>query len=528
MSRCAQLHLVTTTIGRIMQQHPTRPALGRGLCLLVALLASLDARGGRVDDERRARRLRTLARAQHDEIRQLLRRLEERSASSAVVPPAPSPAPTRLLEDADFYKRTALVILAHDRADALSACLRACLALKEAPRLGLVAASIDAPAAFERMERAVREVSPRVEVWRQQPTPRGPKAFATTPLAKISAHVLAAVDAAFARSVAFVIVLEDDLRVATDFLRLFELGSLRLVDDLPSTWCVSAWNDNAMLSRAGWRPDSIRRTTYFPGLGWMTSREVWAELREAWPWAPTTGFDHWIRAASPVRRRDCLFPEVPRVRHVATTRSTNVKGDQAARLANFAFWRGEGPSPLDAPLTRAEYDATLASLMARADELVVADVPTLLVQAKSLGLWPTDFRGHRRGVVVLRRPPNRTVLVVDDSSDLLPPGRRRALPPGARVVPADRVGASCDTVCHEDRCRDDLLSLVDDCAVLVAQFPCERGCGHQLGIDLPAYVDDPRQPTHQQCLLSNKAALRSTCAARHPSTRRLCVCLPSK
>jgi len=47
---------------------------------------------------------------------------------------------------------------------------------------------------------------------------------------------------------------------------------------------VSAWNDNG---KAGLVDESapflLYRTDFFPGLGWMLTRDLWLELAPKWP-----------------------------------------------------------------------------------------------------------------------------------------------------------------------------------------------------------------------------------------------------
>jgi hypothetical protein len=40
------------------------------------------------------------------------------------------------------------------------------------------------------------------------------------------------------------------------------------------------------------------------GLGWMIPKTIWSELRERWPSAPTTGWDHWMRLSSTAKGRE--------------------------------------------------------------------------------------------------------------------------------------------------------------------------------------------------------------------------------
>ncbi|KAH8074519.1 alpha-1,3-mannosylglycoprotein 2-beta-N-acetylglucosaminyltransferase [Aureococcus anophagefferens] len=282
-------------------------------------------------------------------------------------------------------------------------------------------------------------------------------------LAKISEHVRAALAEAFrVPGAEFALLLEDDLRVAGDFFDLFAFAAVELRRD-DSLWCASAWNDNAGPAAAGfdWRPGVLRRTTYFPGLGWMVGKATFErDFAAAWPAAPTTGWDHWIRAATRDGGRECLFPEVPRVRHAATGGSTNPRG--------FA----------------------------------------------------------KEGVLVLRRADDVTLYVADARKCAwLAPGERVDRPAAAVTAPARAAGVSCDEACAGRglRCDARLLVFADACAALAAHFPCEAGCGHQLGVELPAYVTSKAEATAGQCLIANGGAT-PTCAAKHRATS-LCVCV---
>ena len=60
-------------------------------------------------------------------------------------------------------------------------------------------------------------------------------------------------------------------------------------------------------------PYGLRRTSYFPGLGWLLPRAVWeGELAGAWP---SSHWDHWMRDPQRSRGRDIVIPEVPRDYH---------------------------------------------------------------------------------------------------------------------------------------------------------------------------------------------------------------------
>ena len=430
--------------------------------------------------------------------------------------------------------RTALVILAHDRVDSLRACVAGVVALKEFSELGAFEVSADAPMSFEAMER----VSGPATFRKHAHVPdrrRGPRGFRSTALAKISEHVFAAVDGAFRENAEMdlAIVLEDDLRVAADFLTLFAVAAPSLEKE-KDAWCVSAWNDNAADSLADWRPSEIGRTHFFPGLGWMVSRRTWTrDLAPHWPAAPTTGWDHWIRTGSKVRQRYCFFPEVPRVRHAQTARSSNVLPAEAKRLERFAFYHGGATtSPLRPPLPTDLYDKTFKDLLGSSSTTAVVlatfpeDLPKL---AKDFALWPSELRGYYKGLVLLRRRQGRVVLVVDRRTcTFLPETQRLTLPDNARIVAANAANQDCHETCRSQnlKCEDHLLRFISaDCDALQKAFPCEHGCGHQLGTELPAYVTSPQEATFGQCLMTNHAK-PSTCDAKHQATVRLCPCIP--
>jgi hypothetical protein len=84
----------------------------------------------------------------------------------------------------------------------------------------------------------------------------------------------------------------------------------------PTLWCVSAWNDNGKAQFLGeprmwvaWgmpvrtkapqqscthteHPAALHRTDFFPGLGWMLTKDVWRELKPKWPPAYAIALSH--------------------------------------------------------------------------------------------------------------------------------------------------------------------------------------------------------------------------------------------
>uniref|UniRef100_A0A914VHJ9 Alpha-1,3-mannosyl-glycoprotein 2-beta-N-acetylglucosaminyltransferase n=1 Tax=Plectus sambesii TaxID=2011161 RepID=A0A914VHJ9_9BILA len=108
------------------------------------------------------------------------------------------------------------------------------------------------------------------------------------------------------------IITEDDLDIADDFFSYF-LSLRRLLREDETIWCISAWNDNGGDTITDRRhSESLYRTDFFPGLGWMLQRKLWLELRESWPEA---FWDDWLRHQDVRKGRSCVRPEVSRTAH---------------------------------------------------------------------------------------------------------------------------------------------------------------------------------------------------------------------
>lgn len=103
----------------------------------------------------------------------------------------------------------------------------------------------------------------------------------------------------------------DDLEIAPDFYEYF-LGTFPLLRADKTIMCVSCWNDNGKKGLIDeFRPDLLYRSDFFPGLGWMMSRELWDEIG---PKFPRAFWDDWIREKEQRLDRVCIRPELPRTR----------------------------------------------------------------------------------------------------------------------------------------------------------------------------------------------------------------------
>ena len=143
-------------------------------------------------------------------------------------------------------------------------------------------------------------------------------------------------------------------------------------------------------------------------------------FKSIWPLAPTTGWDHWIRTVTDDSGLECLHPEVPRVKHAATSGSTNVRGSEASALEQFAF-AGEHSDVhtftldddeaqlrqrvADAPRLSSLDTAALNAIPPGQSRVVVVALPEDHARlSKLLNLWHTEPRGYSKdGLLVLRR-----------------------------------------------------------------------------------------------------------------------------
>jgi hypothetical protein len=103
-----------------------------------------------------------------------------------------------------------------------------------------------------------------------------------------------------------IIIAEDDLLFSPDFYEYLAATAPILETD-PTTFVVSAWNDNGFNGRVS-DIHALRRTEFFPGLGWLLPRKLYkSELEQQWP---TQHWDHWLRSVEVHGTRDIVYPEV--------------------------------------------------------------------------------------------------------------------------------------------------------------------------------------------------------------------------
>uniref|UniRef100_A0A224YSS7 Alpha-1,3-mannosyl-glycoprotein 2-beta-N-acetylglucosaminyltransferase n=1 Tax=Rhipicephalus zambeziensis TaxID=60191 RepID=A0A224YSS7_9ACAR len=107
-----------------------------------------------------------------------------------------------------------------------------------------------------------------------------------------------------------VLIVEDDLELSVDFFEYF-LALHPILKNDPTLFCVSAWNDNGKAGLVADDPELLHRSDFFPGLGWMMTKDMWVEMSHRWPKA---FWDDWIRQPEQRKDRACIRPEVSRTK----------------------------------------------------------------------------------------------------------------------------------------------------------------------------------------------------------------------
>mmetsp|Transcript_21667 Transcript_21667/g.50652 ORF Transcript_21667/g.50652 Transcript_21667/m.50652 type:complete len:791 (+) Transcript_21667:45-2417(+) len=474
-------------------------------------------------------------------------------------------------------QNTAIVVIAHDRDDDLRLCL-ASLGLQADLTLFDVFVSVDVPDGDYVMRNAVEEVSKAIRypitTWLSEPLVNDgslgdsadTKKWFNMSTAKIAHHYRVVFEKVFTElKYDYGIFIEEDLVLSPDFLALFR-STVWLLQQDPTLWCVSAWNDHGFKAPFS---DQCRltRTSYFPGLGFLLSKEAWDELGQIWSSAPTMGWDYWTRVAFRDFKKECIIPEIPRSHHNSTTGSSITKPKQFKLFKAMASATIPNTCSLKEPcrhfgdisyLQEQRYDEWLRETLRKHGEIHTAkevtgrrvkigmrrEDATLVVpflaeeyvkMLEVLGLQPKDtnnaipqdVRAEHYGLLyAFHMPSQMNVIMVDRRSPRhwLPQREQHNPPEGMRVIAAPQQ-THCAGACQQIGmgCKPAYMDFVNNCEMLKQHFPCEAGCAHQVGKELPAYVTDMDQPTRQQCLVTFISKM--TCDGHHPSTARLCACV---
>lgn len=465
----------------------------------------------------------------------------------------------RLTASDQMLHNAAIVVVAHGRIAYLRSCLESLFALAEIQSFRLIV-SIDSQPDYDRMSHAAHKAAKAanisVETWFFEHFDANSlelneqlRSYYTSNTGRIANHYYAVFEKIFTKmGITHAIFLEEDLVVSPDFLALFR-STAWVLDQDPTIWCVSAWNDFGFRNIVS---DQCRltRTTYFPGLGFLLRRDAWLKMRGSWPGVVSMGWDYWFRVAFRSLGKECVVPEVSRSRHISTIGSSVTKSlVQMFEKMAFADMANRCTKDLEGQcnqfgdtsyLLQDKYDEYLRKLITEIPDASSGDNVEIFLYTRELfngiknlfGLsiasrMITDVRSEYHGILMGRRPITGGLVVLVDrrtSKPFLPPSE--ALRPHQElVVKTASKHINCLDTCSSFglRCQDDQLYFINNCPALQANFPC-RGCAHEVGSDLPNFVDGEASVNLGICLVTYISSL--SCQGRHPHTRRLCACVP--
>jgi alpha-1,3-mannosyl-glycoprotein beta-1,2-N-acetylglucosaminyltransferase len=204
-----------------------------------------------------------------------------------------------------------------------------------------------------------------------------------------------------------VIILEEDIKVSPDFFSYMEATS-HILDSDPSLYAVSAFNDNGHLVKD---PTRLLRSDFFPGLGWMMTRQLWTtELETKWP----TGFwDDWIRDPQQRKQRQVIRPEISRTYHFGRKggASNNQFGTilESVRLNDQPVnWQQQDLSYLEEYIYKENYFA----LVANSQQATTLTDAIELVKDGNVRLEYTDYNDFKIIAKELR--------IMDDEKAMVP------------------------------------------------------------------------------------------------------------
>ena len=430
----------------------------------------------------------------------------------------------------------ALLVICYNRPDYLADTLTSLASVVGVERYPLFISQDGSHEGVAEVVRRFAALFPHYNFWQRPRIAAWPNQSSAAWLAQ---HFKYALDRVFVeRNHSHVILLEDDMLFASDFLLLFEATAPLLEAD-PTLWCVSSWNDNGFgyLSLNSTR---LFRAGYFPGLGWMMRRELWMSIRDRWP---LQHWDHWMRANA--HGRDCIAPEVSRTKNIGAVGAHMNKDMFAKFVQSIAFHSGP---PVDWGnldyLLRPNYEIYVRNLITSATVVQDGHWPPWENNPSPSGVYllmytKTTFKGISQQariwsaprayfdhVLILRTPEGHTVLLADRrASQVLPASLRQAPSPTLRHVPSSNDGQSCTDACAAQQlvCDPTQFEYVNSCEALSAAFTCVN-CNVENGPDIPCRVDQAAHPNFHFCLIADQFD-KFVCQGSWVGSRRLCPCV---
>lgn len=363
------------------------------------------------------------------------------------------------------------------------------------------------------------------------------------------------------------IIVEDDLLFSPDFYEYFTSVAPILEAD-KSAFIISAWSDNGFKDKVK-NPFSLHRTDYFPGLGWLLTRDLYEnELQKTWP---RNHWDHWLRSDSVSKHRDIIYPQIPRSYHngikgtfmnldthnkyfrdIGYNTDSSVQWGQATIETFKHTYKEAYDQRLILMMKRCKSVRDISEFLSFQDEILCVwvdsstncDIKPVAFEPISsfFGIWHEHRRGNYRGIHEFYWEQNYLLLINvhtgipgnqifqeirNPEGPILKPrdfsktryNHLKKLKTNLKGTKATDKGLNCNEVCSAigKRCDVNQIPWINSCHALNEAFPCSS-CGLSIGPDQPAF-----EPDQGKCWVATDSTV-STCEGTHPATVRLCPC----
>lgn len=212
-----------------------------------------------------------------------------------------------------------------------------------------------------------------------------------------------------------IVVVEDDLLFSPDFLEYFEL-TIPVLENDPTVIAISAWNDNG-LKHITEDLHELRRTSFFPGLGWYLDKHIWKTLLNP-DWRPHA-WDWHVRDVASKRDMEIIFPEVSRDYHAAKHGTYMNSGLFLKYFKNVNYNTDESfrwsPSDVDPIKTSKAYEKHIMTLIGDDNVKKVWNTETTSrfdkIMSARYKVWHEGRRGEWKGVKIIRDKGIYTLLI---------------------------------------------------------------------------------------------------------------------
>ena len=350
-----------------------------------------------------------------------------------------------------------------------------------------------------------------------------------------------------------VIILEDDMIFSYDFLEFFA-GTVKFLNNInEKVFCISSWNDYGY-NFLDYNNKLLHRTDFFPGLGWMTNKYVWNEIKHLFP---RDHWDHFMRLDTIYKNRTCIYPSLSRNFNIGDHGSTIQKKFYRKYLKTIRFNKNSliNFKNMDLSyLNMNNYDNNLIQLIKKStyigtfsSQSKLSNINQFISKFNNHGnntylisfeyyFWDTiskrlNILGSQRTkykhTIILYKNGNTFIFCNERLSPFLKysPNKNLFIKKNTNItIATGKLGNSCDKTCKDinKKCISTHFEYLNQCSVLQKYFGCNECVGSVIGKDLPNFVVNGNEYLKGLCLTTEG---QMKCNGKHKTTKRICPCI---